>query len=458
MLKIGDKKLIGAWAFYDWANSVYSLVISTAVFPLFYSAITEGKTVVFLGMKWDHADTLYSYALSFSFLVVAFMSPILSAIADYTGNKLKFMKFFCWLGGLSVMFMYFFEDLNTAWIGIVCTILASIGFWSSIVFYNSYLPEVAHPEQQDAASAKGFIYGYIGSIILLIFCLAMILAPDTFGFDLSISDTILANGSEAEINNALENAKNAASLKAMRISFVMVGLWWIGFAQITFKKLPNNSFNRKPEKDFIWKGFKELKKVWIELKEYPTLKNFLIAFFLLSVGVQTIILLATIFGSIELGLGTTNLIVTVLLIQFVAILGAYIFTRVSKKYGNFKAIKITLVIWILVCLAAFMLEKELPNVEYYFYALGGLLGLVLGAIQSLTRSTYSKLLPKTQENATYFSFYDVTEKIAIVLGTFVFGFLIYLTGSMQWSVLSLGLFFIASLVVLSGLKSTEHVH
>ena len=458
MLKIGDKKLIGAWAFYDWANSVYSLVISTAVFPLFYSAITEGKTVVFLGMKWDHADTLYSYALSFSFLVVAFMSPILSAIADYTGNKLKFMKFFCWLGALSVMSMYFFEDLNTAWIGIVCTILASIGFWSSIVFYNSYLPEVAHPEQQDAISAKGFIYGYIGSIILLIFCLAMILAPDIFGFDLSISDTILANGSEAEINNALENAKNAASLKAMRISFVMVGLWWIGFAQITFKKLPNNSFNRKPEKDFIWKGFKELKKVWIELKEYPTLKNFLIAFFLLSVGVQTIILLATIFGSIELGLGTTNLIVTVLLIQFVAILGAYIFTRVSKKYGNFKAIKITLVIWILVCLAAFMLEKELPNVEYYFYALGGLLGLVLGAIQSLTRSTYSKLLPKTQENATYFSFYDVTEKIAIVLGTFVFGFLIYLTGSMQWSVLSLGLFFIASLVVLSGLKSTEHVH
>ena len=458
MLKIGDKKLIGAWAFYDWANSVYSLVISTAVFPLFYSAITEGKTVVFLGMKWDHADTLYSYALSFSFLVVAFMSPALSAIADYTGNKLKFMKFFCWLGGLSVMTMYFFEDLNTAWIGIVCTILASIGFWSSTVFYNSYLPEVAHPEQQDATSAKGFIYGYIGSIILLIFCLAMILAPDIFGFDLSISDTILANGSEAEINNAIENAKNMASLKAMRISFVMVGLWWIGFAQITFKKLPNNSFNRKPEKDFIWKGFKELKKVWIELKEYPTLKNFLIAFFLLSVGVQTIILLATIFGSIELGLGTTNLIVTVLLIQFVAILGAYIFTKVSKKYGNFKAIKITLVIWILVCLAAFMLEKELPNVEYYFYALGGLLGLVLGAIQSLTRSTYSKLLPKTQDNATYFSFYDVTEKIAIVLGTFVFGFLIYLTGSMQWSVLCLGLFFIASLAVLSGLKSTEHVH
>lgn len=457
MLQKGSNKLINAWAFYDWANSVYSLVISTAVFPLFYDAITKGKTVRFLWMDWDYPDTLYSYSLSFSFLVVAFMSPILSAIADYTGNKLKFMKFFCWLGGLSVISMYFFEDVSTTWIGIICTVLASIGFWSSIVFYNSYLPEVAHPEQQDAASAKGFIHGYIGSIILLLISLGMILQPSFFGFDLSIPENITANGSEAEIAAALETAKNAASLKAMRISFVMVGLWWIGFAQITFKKLPNNVHNRKPEKDYIWKGFKELKKVSIELKNYPTLRNFLIAFFLLSVGVQTIILLATIFGSSELGLGTVNLIVTVLLIQFVAILGAYVFSNVSKKYGNFKAIKITLFIWVLVCFSAFMLEKELPNVDLYFYALGGLLGMVLGAIQSLTRSTYSKLLPETKDHATYFSFYDVTEKIAIVLGTFVFGFLIYLTDSMQWSVLSLALFFLASFIVLSTLKSTKHV-
>lgn len=430
MLKIGDKKLINAWAFYDWANSVYSLVISTAVFPLFYSAITEGKTVNFLWMKWDYPDTLYSYALSFSFLIVALMSPILSAIADYTGNKLKFMKFFCWLGGLSVMSMYFFKDINTAWIGIICTVFASIGFWSSIVFYNSYLPEVAHPQQQDAASAKGFIYGYIGSIILLAISLYLIMTQEDGDMKLTM----------------------------MRYSFVMVGLWWIGFAQITFKKLPNNIHNRKPEKDFIWKGFKELKKVWIELKNYPTLKNFLIAFFLLSVGVQTIILLATIFGSSELGLDTINLIITVLLIQVVAILGAAFFSRLSSKVGNFKAIKITIFIWILVCFSAFLLEKDLPNVDMYFYALGGLLGLVLGAIQSLTRSTYSKLLPKTKDHATYFSFYDVTEKIAIVLGTFVFGFLIYLTESMQYSVLSLALFFVASLIVLSRLKKTEHVY
>jgi len=431
MLKIGDKKLINAWAFYDWANSVYSLVIGTAVFPLFYSGITKGKIISFLGMEWSHPDTLYSYTLSFSFLVVAIMSPILSAIADYTGNKKKFLKFFCTIGAVSVMSLYFFEGIDTVWIGIVFTFFASIGFWSSIVFYNSYLPEVAHPEDQDKVSAKGFIYGYIGSIILLVINLVMILFHEAFGITESL---------------------------ASRISFVMVGLWWIGFAQITFKALPNNLYDKKSEKDYIWKGFRELKIVWLELKQLPTLKGFLIAFFLLSIGVQTIILLAAIFGSTELGLGAINLIVTILLIQFVAIFGAFIFSKISKKYGNFKALKITITIWILVCFCAFLLHKDLPNVESYFYGLGVMLGLVLGAIQSLARSTYSKLLPKTQDNAIYFSFYDVTEKIAIVLGTFVYGSLYALTDSMQWSVLCLGLFFVASLIVLSRLKSTEHVH
>ena len=430
MLKIGDKKLINAWAFYDWANSVYSLVISTAVFPLYYTAITDGKTVSFLGMEWDHPDALYSYGLSFSFLLVAFMSPILSAIADYTGNKKKFLQIFCWIGSLSVMSLYFFEGIDTVWIGIVFTILASIGFWSSIVFYNAYLPEVAHPEDQDRVSAKGFIFGYIGSVILLVINLMMIQMPETFGID---------------------------SGTASRISFVMVGLWWIGFAQVTFRRLPNNVFHKKPEKDYIWKGFKELKIVWNEVKNYPTLKGFLAAFFLLSIGVQTIILMAAIFGSEELGLEATSLIITILVIQLVAIIGASLFSKLSKKYGNFKALKITVLIWILVCLGAFMLHKELPNVDIYFYALGGLLGMVLGAVQSLSRSTYSKLLPETEDHATYFSFYDVTEKIAIVLGTFVYGLLYALTDSMQWSVLCLAIFFVASFLILNGLKATKHV-
>ena len=457
MLKIGDKKLINAWAFYDWANSVYSLVISTAVFPLYYTAITDEKTVNFLGTDWDHPDSLYSYALSFSFLIVAFISPILSAIADYTGSKKRFLQIFCLIGSLSVMSLYFFDGIETVWVGIVFSVLASIGFWGSIVFYNAYLPEVAHPEDQDRVSAKGFIYGYTGSVILLLINLAMILSPGTFGFDLSIDPAILEAGNQVKIDEATEQVKNAASLKAMRISFVMVGLWWLGFAQITYRRLPNNVFNKKPGKDYLWKGFRELKVVFKEVKNYPTLRNFLIAFFLLSVGVQTIILMASIFGSEELGLEAISLIITIFLIQIVAIFGAWLFSRLSKKYGNFNALKTTIFIWILVCFGAFMLHKDMENVAILFYSLGGVLGLVLGAVQSLARSTYSKLLPETEDHATYFSFFDVTEKIAIVLGTFVFGFLFAMTGSMQWSALSLALFFVAAFVVLSFLKGTKYV-
>lgn len=431
MAAIGSKKLINAWAFYDWANSVYSLVISTAVFPLYYSAVTDGEVVSFLGMEWEHPDSLYSYALSFSFFIVALISPILSGIADYTGSKKKFMKFFCLLGSISVMCLYFFEGIETVWIGIVFTILASIGFWSSLVFYNAYLPEVAYPEQQDNASAKGFIYGYIGSIILLVINLIMIQKPDLFGIDASL---------------------------ASRLSFVMVGLWWLGFAQITFNKLPDDIYNKKPEKDYIWKGFRELKIVSKEIANYPTLKRFLISFFLLSVGVQTIILLATIFGSTELGLATIDLIITVLLIQVVAIFGALLFSKLSKKNGNLFALKITIVIWMLVCFCAFLLHKDLPNISLYFYGLSAILGLVLGAIQTLTRSTYSKLLPETEDHATYFSFYDVTEKIAIVLGTLVYGILYAITDSMQWSVLCLAFFFLASFIILSTLEKTKYVN
>jgi UMF1 family MFS transporter len=435
MLKRGNKKLINAWAFYDWANSVYSLVISTAVFPIYFSSLTasfsnvEGK-INFLGTTWN-PTTLYDYTLAFSFLIVAFISPILSGIADYTGNKLKFLKAFCLLGSISVMSLFFFKDEQTLWVGIVFTIFASIGFWGSIVFYNAYLPEVAYPEQQDDVSAKGFIFGYSGSIILLLLSLIMINKPALFG----ISDASMAS----------------------RITFLIVGVWWFGFAQITYLKLPNNVYNRKPGKDFIWKGLNELKLVYVELKHHPELKFFLSSFFMYSVGVQTIILMAGIFGSKELELPTLNLIAVILLVQIVGIVGAFLFSRLSDKIGNLTSLKITIIIWAIICLAAFMLNKSQEKVYVYFYLIGALIGLVMGAIQSLSRSTYSKLLPETKDHATFFSFYDVTEKIAIVFGMFIFGLLVSLTGSMQWSVLFLAIFFLISFVLLTFVGKTKYV-
>ena len=433
MLQKGDKKLTHGWAFYDWANSVYSLVISTAIFPIYYETVTQTESgmVSFLGMQFNNTS-LYTYALSFSFLIVAFISPLLSGIADYAGNKKTYMQFFCYLGSISVISLFFFEGIDTLWIGIVFSVLASVGFWGSLVFYNAYLPEVAYSDHQDQVSALGFIYGYIGSVILLIFNLTMVMKPEWYG--------ITEPG------------------MAPRISFLTVGVWWMGFAQITFKKLPDGIERQRQKRNYIFKGYEELKKVVGELKDQPVMLNFLIAFFLYSVGVQSIILLATIYGKTEIGLSTSSLILTIIVIQLLGIAGAYLFSNLSKKIGNITTLKITIIIWALASLSAYFLEKDDPNVQLKFYVISGFIGLVLGAIQTLSRSTYSKLLPETEDHATYFSFYDVTEKIAIVLGTFVYGLLYALTDSMQWSVLCLAIFFLASFIVLSTLKRTKHVY
>ncbi len=432
MVKKGDKKLIGAWAFYDWANSVYSLVIGTAIFPIYYNSVTGGNDslVKFLGKEFNNA-TLYSYALSFSFFVVVFLSPVLSSVADYLGNKKRFLQFFCGLGAFSVASLYFFTGENIE-VGIVFMVLASIGFWGSLVFYNAYLVEVAYPKDHDRVSAKGFIYGYLGSVLLLILCLLLQMNPGWFGID-------------------------EATLPA-RLSFLMVGLWWFGFAQYTFYYLPNNNTRKKLKKNIVFKGFKELRKVLRELKYLGELKLFLVSFFLYSVGVQTIILIAALFGDKELNLDTDKLIITILLIQLIAIVGAAVFSKLCKHIGNIKTLKITIFGWGLITVGAYMLNKDSANVTIHFYVLGGFLGMVLGAIQSISRSTYSKLIPEeTKDTATYFSFYDVTEKVAIVLGTFISGFTIALTGSMKASVLILAAFFFAGFVVLSFLKKTKYV-
>ncbi|MFB0909347.1 MAG: MFS transporter, partial [Flavobacterium sp.] len=342
-----------------------------------------------------------------------------------------FMQFFCYLGSFSVMSLFFFTGQDTLWIGVLGTILASIGFWGSIVFYNSYLPEIAFPHQHDRVSAKGFMFGYAGSLILLIFNLTMVMMPEWYG---------IVDG----------------SLPA-RISFLSVGIWWIGFAQITFYHLPNNIFHKEPEKDYIFKGLRELKVVLNNLKHLNGLKQFLIAFFLYSIGVQTVILLAGLFGKKELGIDTSKLIIIILLINVVAIFGAYLFSRLSEKIGNIITLKITIIIWGAICVAAYLLDAKSKSIDIQFYALGGTIGMVLGAIQSLSRSTYSKLLPETEDHATYFSFFDVTEKIAIVVGTFVFGLVAAITNSMRNSFFILAIFFLLGYIVLSFMRKTEEV-
>lgn len=428
-----NPKVVKAWIFYDWANSTYSLVISTAIFPIYYDAITrteESDIVRFLGMDFSNT-ALYSYALSFSFLIVALISPLLSGLADYSSRKKSFLRRFCYLGAAACSALFFFDSVHKLSLALAASVLASIGFWGSQVFYNAYLPEIAPKEMQDKVSAKGYANGYIGSSILLIICLVIIEMHDVFG----IQDKGLAT----------------------RISFVLVAIWWAGFAQITFKHLPEPKERKSIHWRTLSKGYGELIRFWNSLKSKPGVQVYLISYFFFSMGVQTVILLAGIFGSKELGLDSSKLIVTILLIQFVGIAGAYLFSYLSRLIGNIRAIMLAVVLWIVVCISAFFIHRDLAYVELAFYALGGLVGLVMGGIQSLARSTYSKMLPQSGEHSTYFSFYDVSEKLAIVIGTFAYGFIEELTGDMHYSALSLATFFIISLVFLNKTLKSKQV-
>lgn len=419
------KKVVNAWAMYDWANSAYNLVITSTIFPAYYESITgDGNdetidTVTFMGRQFVNT-ALYNYALAFAFLVVAFISPLLSSIADYRGNKKSFMAFFFTMGSLGCAALFFYNASNLT-LGIACMIIACIGYWASVVFYNSFLPEIAAPEDRDRISAKGFAYGYVGSVILQIVCFLFVLKPEMFG----ITD---------------------ATLPA-RLSFLLVGIWWFGFAQWSLRKLPNSipAGSNNNHLSLLTSGYRELRKVWQQLTHIPVLKRFLASFFFYNMGVQTVMLAATLYGKSELGIPTENLIIAILLIQLIAVPGAIVISRLSGKIGNFWALIVCVMIWIGICYAGYILPHK---GVYEFYILASVVGFVMGGIQSLSRSTYSKLMPETRDTASFFSFFDVTEKIAIVIGMFSFGFINELTGSQRSSVLALMVFFIIGLLLL----------
>ena len=436
-LQKGDKKLLNAWAFYDWANSVYTLTIASAVFPIFYEALfsNDDHYIDVFGLHLKNT-ALISFITATAFLVVSFISPLLSGIADYVGNKKSFMKFFCYLGAFSCMGLYWF-DLENIYVGLGFYFLGLIGYWGSLVFYNSYLPDIAFPEQQDKISAKGYSLGYIGSVVLLIINLAMIMKPTLFGI----------TGTQGE-----------ASMKAMRYSFVMVGVWWILFSQYSYYYLPkgNNNAQQKVTKAIIFNGFNELKKVWLLLEENVRLKAYLKSFFVSSMAVQTVMLVATYFGAQEIQWSskeesTIGLIICILLIQIVAVLGAFLTSRSSNKWGNIPTLIGINCIWIVFCILAYFISLPI-----HFYIMATIVGLVMGGIQSLSRSTYSKLLPETKDTASFFSFYDVAEKIGIVIGMLVYGVIDQITGSPRLAIVFLAFFFIIAVILLNRIPKKEH--
>ncbi|MCK0124701.1 MFS transporter [Gelidibacter sp. F2691] len=456
-LQKGSKKLLNAWAFYDWANSVYTLTIASSIFPIFYSALfmSEVKKVTAFGFEFK-STALITFVTAFTFLVVALISPILSGIADYVGNKMSFMKFFCYVGGIGCIGLYWFS-LEHIHISLLFYFMGLIGYWGSLVFYNSYLPDIAFPEQQDQVSAKGFSMGYIGSVILLLFNLAMVMKPEFFGFSIAVSPEILANGTESEIALATESAKGAASMNAMKVAFITVGVWWILFSQYTFYVLPKGvSSGSKVTKSVVFNGFKELLLVWKDLTENLRLKRYLLAFFVFSMAVQTIMLVAVYFGEEEIAWADSNektmgLIISILIIQLVAVLGATLTSKASSKFGNIQTLIVVNVIWMALCFYAYFMIT--PN---DFYLAAAFVGFVMGGIQSLARSTYSKFLPETKDTTSYFSFFDVAEKIGIVIGMVIFATIDQITGSMRNAILFLFVFFLIGIALLFRVPRKDH--
>ncbi len=428
----GSKKLLNAWAFYDWANSVYTLTIASSIFPIFYATLFADKDELVSAFGFEMKQTvLISIVTAFTFLVVAFLSPVLSGIADYVGNKKMFMKFFCYTGSIGCMGLYWF-DLEQIHLSLLFYFMGLIGYWGSLVFYNSYLPDIAFEDQQDSISAKGFSLGYFGSVLLLLLNLAMVMKPHWFGFD--IGET--------------EDSLNAAAVEAMKVSFITVGLWWLIFSQYTFWVLPKGvGKGHKITRDVLFNGLKELKVVWGQLKENERLKRYLNAFFVFSMAVQTIMLVAVYFGEKEIAWGTESektkgLIISVLVIQLVAIVGAIITSRASDKYGNIKTLIVINAIWMLLCVYAYFMVTPMQ-----FYIAAGFVGLVMGGVQSLGRSTYSKFLPETEDTTSYFSFYDVAEKIGIVIGMALFA-IIDQVSNMRNAILFLFIFFLGGILLL----------
>jgi len=463
-MQTAPKKIVNAWAMYDWANSVYNLVITTTFFPIYFIAVTKGVNgndkVKFLGREFVNSS-LYDYVLATAYLLIALSYPILTSIAATRGHKKNFMRFFCYMGATGCSLLFFFDKTNIGF-GIVCFMLAAMGYVGSLVFYNAYLPEIAAPHDRDKISAKGFAFGYIGSVLMQLIGFALVL---------------WMKGQEG---------------KATQITFLLVGIWWVSFAQITFLYLPKPEKREFKKGNVFREGFAEVKKVFNEIKKLPVLKRFLRGFFFYSMGVQTVMLAATLFGSKLLNLDDSKLIITVVLIQLVAIIGAIVMSRLSARFGNLRVLMGVVMLWVGICVAAFrtatsaeslhifhekinalkseqkaatqnntpsltaslegeirFLQNELQPkqrpIEYKFYMLAITVGLVMGGIQSLSRSTYAKLMPDTKDTASYFSYYDLTEKIALVIGILSFGYIEEFTGSMKNSVLSLIIFFVIGL-------------
>ncbi|WP_102345817.1 MFS transporter [Bacillus sp. Marseille-P3661] len=404
-----NKKVIRSWLMYDWANSAFATVIMAAILPVFYYDVAaKGSESI--------ASSLWGYSQAIAVLFVALLSPILGAIADYSGNKSKFLRFFAYLGIIASIFLCFVDEGDYQ-LASILMILGTIGYAGGNVFYDALLPEIASKKEMDFISAKGFAYGYIGGGLLLAINLLMIMKPQLF------------------------NIPNP--LMAIQISFIMVGIWWFIFSIPIFRNIKDNGMKEQQKnRTYIKIGVRRLIQTIKEIHCYKQLFIFLIAFWLYNDGISTIIKMATIYGR-DIGIDSTDLIKALLITQFVGVPFTFLFGWLANKIKPKKALYISLWTYVGIVLLGFFMQSAL-----HFYLLAITVGIVQGGAQALSRSIFGSMVPENRR-AEFFGLYGVSAKFSAIIGPLIFALVGQLTGSSRFGIVSLVFFFLAGIYLLT---------
>jgi UMF1 family MFS transporter len=395
-----------AWAWYDWANSVYFTTVITAVFPSFYS------TYAAAGLEPAQATARFGLITTVSVAVVAIMSPVLGALADYSGIKKTLLAFFMSVGVLACAAMIFITEGNIV-LASLLFLIGNIGVSGSLVFYDSLLPHVAKPEETDRVSAAGYAMGYVSGGVMLLINLAWILRPELFGFDSSVS--------------------------AIRASFVAVGLWWAVFSLPLFRTVPEPASAGAPVS--IAAAFRRLGRTLQEIRTYRHAFLMFIAMLLYQDGIQTIIRMAAVYGA-EVGIEQTSQIAAFVMVQFVGIPFAFLFGALGSRLGTKRCIFIAIGVYALATILAFFMTSVV-----HFFLLAFLIATVQGGAQALSRALFARLIPRDR-TSEFFGFFAVAERFATVFGPAIFTISVMITGNSKSAILAiLGLFGAGALVL-----------
>jgi MFS transporter, UMF1 family len=418
---MNDRREIFGWTMYDWASSAFSTTVVSVFLGPYLSAIAKTAAdanglIYFLGVPIRY-DSLFPYCVSISVALQVFFLPILGGITDYSHLRKRMLMTFATIGAIASILL-FFSTASTLWLSALLFITANLAFGASIVFYNAYLPSIASEDQRDRVSSLGFALGYAGGGILLLLNLILFLLSDKLGIDQGL---------------------------AVRISLASAGVWWLLFSQITFRTLRSRRAVRRipPGDSLLTIGFKQLGNTFRQIREFPETVRYLIAYLIYNDGIQTVIVVATLFGSEELHMDNTSLILVILLVQVVAFFGALFFGWLAGQIGTKRAIILSLVVWSGVVIYAAVALQSVAE----FWVLSTVVAIVLGGSQALSRSLFSDMIPDGRE-AEFFSFYEISDRFTSIFGPLIFGLANQLTGSLRAGIFSLVILFVVGLGIL----------